>query len=79
MAKKVNNAAVDHTEMLDRKMGGIFDWAKDNLAEKPVRVAIWNHEMEKNGQDTMKTAEDVAWELSATDDEIKDWCNNNLK
>lgn len=33
----------------DREMDQVFDWAM------PIRDAIWDHEMEANGHDTMKT------------------------
>ena len=35
--------------------------------------------MEKNEQNTMKTADDVAWMLNASDDELKKFCEDNLK
>lgn len=75
MANK-SQAAVLKTEMLDRKMSEVFDWSDSNV---PVRDAIWNFQMEKNGQDTMKTAEDVKWMLKASDDELKKFCEDNLK
>ena len=61
----------------DREMDQVFDWAKDNHI--PIRDAIWDHEMEANGHDTMKTEKAVEWILKASDDEVKDYCEKNLK
>lgn len=77
MAKTTTGATVIKTEMLDRKMNEVFDWAKDN--KLPIRDAIWNFTMKKNEQNTMKTADDVAWMLKASDDELKKFCEDNLK
>lgn len=68
---------IEQTAMIDRKMDQVFDWAKGN--DMPIRVAIWNHEMEANGRDTMKTEAAVKWILKADDDKIKDYCEKNLK
>ncbi|WP_438450382.1 P8 family protein [Lactobacillus kitasatonis] len=61
----------------DREMDQAFDWAKDN--HMPIRDAIWDYEMEANGHDTMKTEKAVEWILKASDDEVKDYCEKNLK
>ena len=45
----------------------------------PIRDAIWDFEMEKNGRDTMKTEEAVEWILKADDDKVKEYCEKNLK
>lgn len=45
----------------------------------PIRDAIWDHEMEANNHDTMKTEAAVEWILKASDDEVKDYCEKNLK
>lgn len=45
----------------------------------PIRDAIWDYEMEANGHDTMKTEKAVEWILKASDDEVKDYCEKNLK
>ena len=45
----------------------------------PIRDTIWNHEMEANGHDTMKTEKAVEWILKASDDEVKDYYEKNLK
>lgn len=68
---------IEETAMIDREMDQVFDWAKDN--KMPIRDAIWDFEMEKNGRDTMKTEASVEWILKASDDEIKDYCEKNLK
>lgn len=77
MAKNATTQEIEETALIDRSMAQVFDWAKDD--KRPVRIAIWNFQMEKNGQDTMKTAEDVKWELTASEDEVKDFCEKNLK
>ena len=61
----------------DREMDQVFDWAKDS--HMPICDAIWDHEMEANGHDTMKTEKAVEWILKASDDEVKDYCEKNLK
>ncbi|NRO58488.1 hypothetical protein IMAU30014_01119 [Lactobacillus helveticus] len=45
----------------------------------PIRDAIWDHEMEANNHDTMKTEVACEWMLKADDDKIKDYCEKNLK
>lgn len=40
------------TELLDQKMTEVFDWSND---QTPLRDAMWNHVMDDNGHDTMKT------------------------
>lgn len=68
---------IEETAMIDRHMDQVFDWAKDN--HEPIRDAIWNHEMEANDHDTMKTEAACAWMLKADDDKVKDYCEKNLK
>lgn len=68
---------IEETALIDRNMDQVFDWAKGN--EMPIRDAIWDHEMEANGRDTMKTEEAVEWILKADDDKVKDYCEKNLK
>ena len=72
----VTKTSVEPTALIDKKMSEAFDWSD---SKKPVWEAIWNHFMEKNTQDTMKTAEDVKWILKADDDKITSWCEENLK
>ena len=61
---------IEETALIDRNMDQVFDWAKGN--EMPIRDAIWDHEMEANGRDTMKTEEAVEWILKADDDKVKE-------
>ncbi len=68
---------IEETALIDRNMDQVFDWAKGN--EMPIRDAIWDHEMEANGRDTMKTETAVEWILKADDDKVKDYCEKNLK
>lgn len=77
IAKTATKTEIQETAMLDRTMEQVFDWAKDD--KRPIRVAIWNYQMEKDGHDTMKTADDVKWELKASDDELKKFVEDNLK
>ena len=44
------------TELLDRHMKEVFDWSDSDM---PVRDALWDYFMEKNGRDTMKTESDI--------------------
>lgn len=68
---------IEETALIDRNMDQVFDWAKGN--EMPIRDAIWDHEMEANGRDTMKTEAAVEWILKADDDKVKEYCEKNLK
>lgn len=68
---------IEETALIDRNMDQVFDWAKGN--EMPIRDAIWDHEMEANGRDTMKTEAAVEWILKADDNKVKDYCEKNLK
>lgn len=68
---------IEETALIDRNMDQVFDWAKGN--EMPIRDAIWDHEIEANGRDTMKTEAAVEWILKADDDKVKDYCEKNLK
>lgn len=40
------------TALLDRSMKEVFDWSD---SETPVRDALWDYFMEKNGRSTDKT------------------------
>ena len=64
------------TELLDRHMKEVFDWSDSNM---PVRDALWDYFMEKNGRDTMKTEEDMLPFLKDSDDKIEAFVNENLK
>ncbi|WP_027825762.1 hypothetical protein [Lactobacillus psittaci] len=64
------------TRLLDRHMKEVFDWSDSNI---PVRDAIWNYFMEKNGKNTLKTEEDMLPFLKDSDDKIEAFVNENLK
>lgn len=64
------------TSLLDRHMKEVFDWSDSNV---PVRDAIWNYFMEKNGKNTLKTEEDMLPFLKDSDDKIEAFVNENLK
>ncbi len=68
---------IEETALIDRNMDQVFDWAKGN--EMPIRDAIWDHEMEVNARDTMKTEPAVEWILKADHDKVKEYCEKNLK
>ena len=56
------------TELLDRHMKEVFDWSDSDM---PVRDALWDYFMEKNGRDTMKTESDMLPFLKDSDDKIE--------
>ena len=64
------------TRLLDRHMKEVFDWSESNI---PVRDAIWDYFMEKNGKNTLKTEEDMLPFLKDSDDKIEAVVNENLK
>lgn len=64
------------TALLDRHMEEAFDWSDSDM---PVRDALWDYFMEKNGRDTMKTEEDMLPFLKDSDDKIEAFVNENLK
>ena len=64
------------TALLDRHMKEVFDWSDSNM---PVRDALWDYFMEKNGRDTMKTEEDMLPFLKDSDNKIEAFVNENLK
>lgn len=67
---------VMRTKLLDRHMKEVFDWSKSEL---PVRDALWDYFMEKNGRDTMKTEEDMMPFLKDDDQIIEAFVNEHLK
>lgn len=69
-------ADVMKTALLDQKMKEAFDWSESDL---PVRDALWDYFMEKNGRDTMKTEEDMLPFLKDSDEEIEAFVDENLK
>lgn len=64
------------TRLLDRHMKEVFDWSDSNI---PVRDAIWDYFMKKNGKNTLKTEEDMLPFLKDSDDKIEAFVNENLK
>lgn len=64
------------TALLDRHMKEVFDWSDSDI---PVRDALWDYFMEKNGRDTMKTEEEILPFLDYSDDKIESFVNENLK
>lgn len=64
------------TALLDRQMKEVFDWSDSDI---PVRDALWDFFMEKNGRDTMKTEEEMLPFLDDSDDKIESFVTKNLK
>lgn len=69
-------ADVEHTLVLDQAMSEVFDWSDDH---EPVRDALWNYYMEKNGRNTDQTAQDMAPYLTMTDDKVRAEAEQLLK
>ena len=69
-------AQIERTALLDKKMSEVFDWSD---SKTPVRDALWDHFMEANERDTMKTESDMKPFMSASDDKIKAYVEANLK
>lgn len=63
------------TALLDRRMKDVFEWSELDI---PVRDALWDYFMEKNGRDTMKTEEDMLPFLNDSDEEIEAFVDANL-
>ncbi len=63
-------------EVLNLRMNEVFDWSED---KDVIRDAIWDHIMEANDRDTIKTEEAMKPMLDMTDDQIKDYVEKNLK
>lgn len=66
----------EKTALLDKPMSKVFDWSKDDT---PVRVALWNHYMENDDHNTMKTADKMSPYLDMKDDEVKSAAEKVLK
>lgn len=69
-------AQIERTALLDKKMSEVFDWSD---SKTPVRDALWNHFMEANKHDTMKTEQDLEPFMKDSDDKIKAYVEANLK
>ena len=64
------------TQLLDKQMKEVFDWSDDST---PVRDAMWNHVMDSNGHNSVKTiAEAKKWE-SMSDADLKKTAEDMLK
>ncbi|MFD1466019.1 hypothetical protein ACFQ4L_08080 [Lapidilactobacillus mulanensis] len=63
-------------ELLNLRMNEEFDWSDD---KNVVRDAIWNHIMEANNRDTIKTEEAMKPFLDKTDAQVRDYVEQNLK
>lgn len=67
---------VEKTLTLDKKMNEVFDWSDDDT---PVRDALWNHFMENNNKDTLKTLDEIKKFESMNDKEITSEAEKFLK
>ena len=63
-------------ELLNLRMNEEFDWSDD---KNVIRDAIWNHIMEANNRDTIKTEEAMKPFLDKTDAQVRDYVEQNLK
>ena len=66
----------ENNALLDKPMNKVFDWSKDS---NPVRIALWNHYMENDDHNTMKTADKMSPYLDMKDDEVKSAAEKLLK
>lgn len=67
---------VTKTLTLDKKMNEVFDWSDSTT---PVRDVLWNHFMDNNNKDTMKTLDEMKKFESMSDDEIANEAEKLLK
>ncbi|GKQ43389.1 hypothetical protein RD055328_13120 [Companilactobacillus sp. RD055328] len=67
---------VEKTLTLDKKMNEVFDWSDDTT---PVRDALWNHFMENNNKDTLKTLDEVKKYTEMPDNEVAGAAEKLLK
>ncbi|KRK70518.1 P8 family protein [Lacticaseibacillus nasuensis] len=67
---------LEKTLVLDQKMNEVFDWSQSEL---PVRDALWDHYMEQNGKDTIKTEEQMKPVLDMSDADVKALAEKELK
>ena len=66
----------ENNALLDKPMNKVYDWAMTDI---PVRDALWNHYMENDDHDTMKTADKMAPYLDMKDDDVKSAAEKLLK
>ncbi|MFD1671957.1 hypothetical protein ACFQ5M_07615 [Agrilactobacillus yilanensis] len=69
-------AQINRTALLDKSMSEVFDWSD---SKTPVRDALWDHFMEANKRDTLKTESALEPFMTASDDKIKAYVEANLK
>lgn len=67
---------VEKTLTLDKKMNEVFDWSD---SDTPVRDALWNHFMENNNKDTMKTMDELKKFTEMDDSNVADEAEKLLK
>ncbi len=71
MAESITNAG-----LMDRPMKDVFDWSNSRL---PVRDALWNYFMEKNGHNSLKTEDDMLPFMKDSNSLIETFVNEHLK
>ncbi|MGR3741124.1 P8 family protein [Companilactobacillus sp. DQM5] len=67
---------VEKTLTLDKKMNEVFSWSDDTT---PVRDALWNHFMDDNNKDTMKTMDEMKKFENMDDSEVASAAEKLLK
>lgn len=67
---------VEKTLTLDKKMNEVFDWSD---SDTPVRDALWNHFMEANNKDTLKTMDEVKKFTEMDDNDVPNAVEKLLK
>ncbi|WKF86216.1 hypothetical protein [Lacticaseibacillus pantheris] len=68
-------AEAEKTLVLDTPMKDVFDWSD---SEDAVRDALWDHYMEANNHDTIKTEEQMKPIMDYTDDQVKELAEKEL-
>lgn len=68
--------SVTNLGFLDTPMKDIFDWSNSKL---PVRDALWNYFMEKNGHNSLKTEDDMLPFMKDSTGLIETFINEHLK
>ncbi|WP_429970386.1 hypothetical protein ACQW5G_05070 [Fructilactobacillus sp. Tb1] len=66
----------EENTMLDEHMNEAFDWSDSAM---PVRDALWDHYMQQNAKDTIKTEEDMKKYLDMSDADVKAEAEKLLK
>ncbi|MCF6514649.1 hypothetical protein GSH19_00415 [Lactobacillus sp. S2-2] len=67
---------LNNTKVLDLQMKEAFDWSDDSLQ---VRDALWDHYMENNNHNTLKTTDDMKKYLDMSDSEVREAAEKLLK